>query len=74
MQIKFEILKKGDEVLNTWDNKISIKHKNGDVEIFVIEFDQDNLPRISEKTFLITFGKGIVSIKNDDTNFEMGTF
>ena len=33
MQVKFEVLKKDDSVLNVWDNNIAIKRKNGDVEI-----------------------------------------
>lgn len=34
MQIKFEILKKGDTVLNVWENHIAVKKKSGEVEIF----------------------------------------
>jgi hypothetical protein len=74
MQIKFDLLKKGDEVLNTWDNKISIKRKNGEVEIFMFDLDEDNLPRLSDKTILISYGSGVISIKKEDSDFEMGTF
>ena len=42
MQIKFGILKKGDTVLNVWDNHIAVKKKNGDVEI-------EELNRLAQK-------------------------
>ena len=29
MQIKFEILKRGDTVLNVWENHIAVKKKSG---------------------------------------------
>jgi hypothetical protein len=86
VQIELKILNKGDKVLNTWENKISIKRKNGEVEIFTINLDENNLPRISPDTLLITFGKNQVSIKNtanrnnnrndknEDDDFEIGTF
>ena len=31
MQIKIELMKKGDSVLNVWDQHIAITRKNGDV-------------------------------------------
>lgn len=82
MQIELKLLNKGDQVLNTWENKVSIKRENGEVEIFTIIHDEINLlPRISSDSLLITFGKKQVTIrknnstknnKNDD--FELGTF
>ena len=74
MQIKIEILKKGDEILNVWDNNIAVKKKNGDVEIFRLEFDEMGLPRISDDSFLITQGDGVISTKNEDGSIKVGTF
>lgn len=74
MQVRLELLKKGDEVFNIWDNNIAIKRKNGDVEIFHYDFGEDSLPRISNNTILITQGDGILRVKNDDKSFETGTF
>ena len=74
MQVKFEILKKGDAVLNVWDNNIAIKRKNGDVEILHYELNGDGLPKISNNSILITQGDGIVRTKSDDSSFEVGTF
>ena len=74
MQIKFEILKKGDEVLNVWDNNIAIKRKSGDVEILHYEISERGLPKISNNSILITQGDGIVRAKSEDSSFEVGTF
>lgn len=74
MQVRFEILKKGDTVLNVWDNNIAIKRKNGDVEILHYELSEEDLPKISNNSILITQGEGIVRAKSDDSSFEVGTF
>lgn len=74
MQVRFEILKKGDTVLNVWDNNIAIKRKNGDVEILHYELSEEGLPKISNNSILITQGEGIVRAKSDDSSFEVGTF
>ena len=74
MQVRFEILKKGDTVLNIWDNNIAIKRKNGDVEIVHYDLGEDSLPYISNNSILITQGDGIVRAKSDDSSFEVGTF
>ena len=75
MQVKFEILKKGDSVFNVWDNGIAIKRKNGDIEIFHYELrSEDGLPRLSKDSILITQGDGIIRAKTDDSSLEVGTF
>ncbi|MDY6324477.1 MAG: hypothetical protein SPL99_05375 [Catonella sp.] len=74
MQIKIELLKKGDSVLNVWDNNIAIKRKNEDVEIFHYELGDDGLPRLSNNSILITKGEGVVKAKSEDGSFEVGTF
>ena len=74
MQTKFEMMSKGDSILNTWEDKIAIKRKNGDVEIFTFTFDENNLPRLSKDTILITFGSGIATIVNENSGVEIGTF
>jgi hypothetical protein len=65
MQIQLKILGKGDDVLNTWDNKISIKRKSGEVEIFTMILDE-GLPRLEKDSVLITFGKKEVVIKKNN--------
>ena len=74
MQVKFEILKKGDDVLNVWDNYIAVKKKNGDVEIFHYDLEEDGMPRIANNSILITQGDGIVRTKSEDSSLEVGSF
>jgi len=74
MQIKFEILKKGDTVLNVWENHIAVKKKSGEVEIFQFFLDEEGLPRLSDNTILVTKGNGSVSAKADGSTIEITTF
>ena len=74
MQVRFELLKKDDAVLNVWESNIAIKRKNGDVEILHYDLGEDGLPRISNNSILITQGDGIVRAKSDASSFEVGTF
>lgn len=73
-QIKIGILKKGDTVLNVWENHVAVQKKSGEVEVFVIEFDENGLPRVAPKTFLITYGKGSISTKIEGTDIEITTY
>lgn len=74
MQCKFELLKKGDSVLNVWESNIAIQRKNGDVEVFRYCIDENGLPRLSENTMLITQGRGSVTVKSNDSSIEVTTF
>ena len=74
MQIKFEILKKGETVLNVWENHIAVQKKSGEVEIYQFYRDEDGLPRLSENTILITHGNGSISAKADGSSVEITTF
>lgn len=74
MQIKFEILKKGDSVLNVWEGHIAVQKKNGEVEIYQYYLDEEGLPRLVENTVLITQGNGSISAKADDSSVEITTF
>lgn len=74
MQVKLEVLSKGDSVLNVWDNNIAIAKKNGDVEILHYELGENGLPTISNHSILITHGDGIVRMRSDDSPIEVGTF
>lgn len=74
MQIKFEILKKGDSVLNVWDNYIAVKKKSGEVEIYQFFWDEQGFPRLADNTILVTQGSGNVTAKGDDSNVEVFTF
>ncbi len=74
MRIEFAILKKGDTVLNVWENHIAVKKKNGNVEIFQYYQDEEGLPRLAETTVLISQGNGSISAKADDSSVEISTF
>ena len=74
MQIKFEILKKGDTVLNVWENHIAVKKKSGEVEIFQFYVDEEGLPRLSENTILVTQGNGSISADTTDSDVTITTF
>ena len=74
MQIKIEILEKGDTVLNVWDNSIAVRKKNEDVEIFHYDLDGSGLPRLSENSILITKGNKVIKTVNEDGSVEVGTF
>lgn len=74
MQYKFELLKKGETVLNVWDNKIAVKKASGEVEIFQYNIDESGYLRLEKDTVLITFGTGIIRVKDDDSSLEVGTF
>lgn len=74
MLIKFEILKKGDTVLNVWENHIAVKKKSGEVEIYQFYLDEQGLPRLTDNTILVTQGKGSVTVTADDSEVEVFTF
>ena len=74
MQIKFEILKKGDTVLNVWENHIAVKKKSGEAEIFQFYVDEEGLPRLSENTILVTQGNGSISAETTDSDVTITTF
>ena len=74
MQIKFEILKKGETVLNVWENHIAVQKKSGEVEIYQFYLDEDGLPRLSDNSILITHGNGSISAKAENSTVEIKTF
>ena len=74
MQIKFEIFKKGDTVLNVWENHIAVKKKSDEVEIFQFYVDEEGLPRLSENTILVTQGNGSISVGTTDSDVTITTF
>lgn len=74
MQIKFEILKKGDTVLNIWENHIAVQKKTGEVEIYQFYLDEEGLPRLNDTTILITHGNGSISAKADNGTVGIKTF
>ena len=68
MKVKLEILRPGDSVLSVWDSHVAVRKASGEVEIFQYYLDEENLPRLSEKTLLITHGNGTISAKIDENN------
>ena len=74
MQIRFEILNKGDSVLNVWENHIAVQKKSGEVEIYQFYTDEDGLPRLNENAVLVTHGKGSISAKAEGSSVSVTTF
>ena len=75
MEIKFEILQKGDTVLNVYEQSIVIKKKNGEVQIYNFHIYEDGLPRLNDNSILITFGNKTIKVKtSDESSVEVGTF
>jgi hypothetical protein len=77
MKIKIEVLDAGDEVIGFSENRIAIKKKSGEMEIITISFDENNIPRVDERTIVVTFkssSSGKASIIDDKSGFEVGSF
>jgi len=73
-QIKIEILDEGDNVIAFSDNRLVVKKNTGEVEIYTILIEDKGLPRIAEKSVLITYGSSRkISLKTED-GLEVGTF
>lgn len=72
---EIQILEAGDQAIGFSENKLAVKKRTGEVAIFLIEFDENKLPRVSPETLLITFKKGknnaIIQKKHDIT---LGTY
>lgn len=77
MKIKIEILDQGDEAVGFSENRIAIKKRTGELEIFTLTYDENNVPRIDERSVLITFRSSSMiktSIVDNDGDFEIGSF
>lgn len=77
MKVKIEILEQGDEALGFYENKIIIKKKTGELEIFTLAYDENHVPRIEDRSVLITFKSAKTtkaSISDEDSSFEIGSF
>jgi len=76
-RIKLEILEAGDSVIGFSENRIAVKKKGGDVEVFTLSFDNENVPRIGEVIVVICRRKSAgkkVSILTKDKTVEIGSF
>ena len=76
-KVRLEILDQDDEVIGFHENRIAIKKKNGEVEIISLVYDENNIPRIEERSVLITFKSTTAaktSIIDDSGIFEIGSF
>lgn len=72
-----EILEENDEVIGYSDSRIAVKKTNGDVEIITIYFDDQGVPRVDERTVVITkkSSRGNkISIQNVTNGIEAGSF
>ncbi|MCD5361249.1 hypothetical protein [Chromobacterium aquaticum] len=77
MKIKLEILENGDEIVGFSEGRLAVKKSNGELEIFSLSFDENNIPRVHERSVLVTFKSGSakkVSVVDDDGDFEIGSF
>ena len=78
MQVRLEIMKPGDSILNVWDSHVAVKKGSGEVEVFQYGLDEEGLPRLSAGTIFITYGNGSISAKSgnsdDDDFIEVTTF
>ena len=76
-QVKIEILETGDEAIGFSNDMLAVRKKSGEVEIFKFDTDSDGLPRLADKSILITYGdkdSKKITISNDDNTVEVGTF
>lgn len=77
MKIKIELLDQGDQVIGFSENKIAVKKESGELEILTLTYDENNIPRIEERSVLITFKSSSIvktSIIDDRGEFEVGSF
>jgi hypothetical protein len=66
MLFKLKIMSEGDQVLNCWDDKIAIRRANGEVDIFQILIEENDLPRLSDDIWRITYGNNTIEITDKD--------
>ena len=66
MTVKIGLMEKGDKVLNTWENKVSILKKSGEVEIYTIIED--------DKHLVIAYGDKTVTVEDEDSTVRVTTF
>ena len=77
MKVKIEILDQGDEAIGFYENQIAVKKKTGELEIFTLTYDENQVPRIEERSVLITFKSAKMakaSIADENGSFEVGSF
>lgn len=76
-KIKIEALDQGDDVIGFSENRIAIKKKSGELEILTLTYDENNVPRIEDRSVLITYKSSSAikaSIIDEGGNFEVGSF
>jgi len=65
-QANIKILRRGDQVINVWGDgaaiRVAVRHKNGEVDLYLLTPDEQGLPRISSDRCRITFGDNEVEI------------
>lgn len=69
----YYILDEGDEVFKICYDKLYIKKKSKEIEIFNIVTNDDGC-YLEENSIAITFGNKVVSINKTGTDIEVGTF
>lgn len=75
--VSINILKENDEILCMYNLNdtlnIAVKHGDGKVDIFIIGFDKDNLPRISGK-WEIGKGNEEIVVNKKNSSIKVTTF
>jgi hypothetical protein len=73
--IKINILKKGDAVLFLNQDIAAVRRKNGEVDVYKLFYDENNLPRIdTENKTTIGYGDGAITVTLDDAVTKITTF
>jgi hypothetical protein len=62
MLYSFKLLKKGDKVLNVWENRVAILRKNGEVDIFNLVFEKGSFARIDSEVINIGYGNETIEV------------
>ena len=73
VEVEIKILKEGDEIIGLWENRILVRHKDGNAEFFILSIDENGYPRLSNKTWKITKGDGEIHIKKNLENKNKGS-
>lgn len=68
IEVEIKILKKGDKILGLWENRLLVQHKDGSAEFFLLEIDENGLPRVKNQSWKITEGHGEIHIEKYNVN------
>ena len=64
-EMRFDVMKKGDEVLNVTEDRIVIRRKNGEVDVLFYEVNGKTVRIDQERSITIGYGNGEVVQEED---------